>query len=392
MRSLEPAGVVPPLTDDLFVFDIARALAAALVLLSHARHLLVRDAGAEPSLGLAGQAFYSLSGLGHQAVMVFFVISGFLVTRSMQRQAEAGRWSLPDYGLTRLVRLWTVLLPCLLLGGLLDTIGQRLVPGYGVASAPPPPVGPFSLDAVTLLGNAVFRQTVDVPVFGTNNALWSLAYEAHYYAAAGLLFAAWRARRHPLGLSLSVGGTVAVLLLMSRPMLMLYPIWMIGAGAALASRYAASGNCAVRAGAITAFALALVLARLGGSRWQDATDGLIAVTAAWTLLASRAWCPARSAWTDAGRTWADRSYTLYASHLPLLTLLAAVTVGSHRLPFGAAATVLVGAACILGLAWATLLWWLFERHTPAVQRWAERLLARGRAPTGFGVTRPEPHR
>ena len=45
----------------------------------HARSLVFVDYGELQSPGLWAKGFYFLTGFGHEAVMVFFVISGYLV-------------------------------------------------------------------------------------------------------------------------------------------------------------------------------------------------------------------------------------------------------------------------------------------------------------------------
>ena len=81
------------------------------------------DFAATANLGWAGKTFYFLTGLGHQAVMVFFVLSGFLVGGHVYTAVAEGRWSWPDYLIKRLTRLWIVLLPALVLTAIWDRIG-----------------------------------------------------------------------------------------------------------------------------------------------------------------------------------------------------------------------------------------------------------------------------
>jgi len=55
----------------------------------------------------------------------FLVMSGYLVGGSVLRSRKAGRWSWRSYLLGCLSRLYVVLLPALLLGGLIDWFGMR---------------------------------------------------------------------------------------------------------------------------------------------------------------------------------------------------------------------------------------------------------------------------
>lgn len=74
----------------LWCLDLVRALSAMAVLAGHARSAIWVNwnAVAVKSLGVA--AIYAATGWGHQAVMVFFVLSGFLVGGSVAAWAAPG--------------------------------------------------------------------------------------------------------------------------------------------------------------------------------------------------------------------------------------------------------------------------------------------------------------
>jgi hypothetical protein len=63
--------------------DLLRGLAALLVLAGHLRAYIFQSAvdleQAGLQLGVLGKVFYFATELGHQAVMVFFALSGYLV-------------------------------------------------------------------------------------------------------------------------------------------------------------------------------------------------------------------------------------------------------------------------------------------------------------------------
>lgn len=65
-------------------------------------------------------AVYLASGLGQQWVIVFFVLSGYLVGGSVLRSMALDRWSWRGYLLNRMTRLYTVRVPALVLGAVLD--------------------------------------------------------------------------------------------------------------------------------------------------------------------------------------------------------------------------------------------------------------------------------
>lgn len=96
--------------------------AAFLVVLSHVRHLILIDYKDIEYKSIFIKGFYFITGLGHEAVVVFFVISGFLVGGLTVRKWSV-KLSYKDYFAARFSRIYSVLIPALLLGAGLDWIG-----------------------------------------------------------------------------------------------------------------------------------------------------------------------------------------------------------------------------------------------------------------------------
>ena len=356
--------------------DAARAGAAVLVLISHARDLSVVDADRASSHGWGAEVFYAATGLGHQAVIVFFVISGALVTQSMLRSIAAGRWSLGAYAIARLTRLWVVLLPILVIVAGLDrlalVLGSSGIDGepYGwIGSAGTAATFDTSLSA--WIGNAVFLQTILVPPYGSDGPLWSLAYEAWYYVVAGLLCAAWQARRTRLRWIVPIAAASSLAFVLPPAIVMLAPAWACGALFALLKARAASPTRAGtwQKGASGAVFLVCVLssrARLGDHRLL--LDYGLAISAAWLLHAFDRAIIAAS--LVRGIQWlAARSYSLYLSHCPVIAFVTALSLGPHRLAFSSGACFWVVGLSITAIACADALWWCFERHTDRVRGW-----------------------
>src|SRR5271157_3841431 len=102
--------------------DALRGVAAVGVCLSHLRDFFFQDYAKLPHHNLLLAAVYLVTGLGHQWVIVFFVLSGYLVGGSVLRSVAVNRWSWRVYLLNRLTRLYAVLVPALVFGGLIDLI------------------------------------------------------------------------------------------------------------------------------------------------------------------------------------------------------------------------------------------------------------------------------
>lgn len=154
-------------------YNLLRFLAAASVIVSHAF----------PMSGVVSDPLERLVGfsLGHLAVDVFFVISGFLVTGSL-----LSRRDLASFAVARALRLFPVLvvgaLFCAFVVGPLQTelpVGRYLThPETWTFVAMNSVPWPFGI-AYTLPG--VF---LDVPVRGAvNGSLWSLPWELSMYVA-----------------------------------------------------------------------------------------------------------------------------------------------------------------------------------------------------------------
>ena len=213
--------------------NLTRWLAAGLVVLEHARNLFFRDYGNLESSNGFQKLFYFVTGFGHESVVVFFVISGFLVGGKTWDRWRDGQFHWRKYLADRISRLYAVLFAALLIGGCLDWIGGHYFnsTGYYTNEVSEPIAvinGSFvdRLSAKNLAGNLLMLQEVEVPTFGSNGPLWSLAHEWWYY----LMF--------PLTLTVMKGscrarvGAAALLLaiisFLTPYILVLFGIWMIG--------------------------------------------------------------------------------------------------------------------------------------------------------------------
>jgi peptidoglycan/LPS O-acetylase OafA/YrhL len=172
--------------------DLLRVVAAFFVLL---HHYMPR---------LYGWSEDSIA--GHDAVIIFFVLSGFVVAYA----AEFRDKDLGTYLISRLSRLWSVGIPALALGVLVA----------GLLAEPDGRTWAGAIGAALL--NLVFLgEGWTWEVFAPGNApYWSINYEAWYYVAFGLAFylrAPWRAP-----------ALMVTLLLAGPKILLLLPIWAAG--------------------------------------------------------------------------------------------------------------------------------------------------------------------
>lgn len=219
--------------------DLIRALAACAVMVGHLRALFFVNFRQLSQKSWPLQALYFLTGFGHQAVTVFFVLSGFLISSTVIRSHVLGKWSWRDYGVNRATRLYVVLIPGLLLGFFWDRLGSWLLAAKGIYAQPLADLGPavplVNLTAGNFLGNLLFLQTIFCDTFGSNGPLWSLANEFWYYVMFPVALAAclaW-ARGH---LRLAIPFTFLAILIgafVGRGILIGFLIWLAGYGLVL---------------------------------------------------------------------------------------------------------------------------------------------------------------
>ena len=365
------------------LLDLVRGVAALEVMLSHLRAFFFVDYGQVHEAGRLVQLFYYATGFGHQAVVVFFVLSGYLVGGSVLSAKSEG-FGL-RYGVQRLSRLWIVLLPCLvatvfwnLLGW--HTGGAAFLSGQmrDMVNSGPQGAG-ISLTPLTFLGNAFFLQTISTAVLGDNGPLWSLANEFWYYVLFPLMiFGVWKVR----GLRPRVfclGLTAILLLVLPRELLVGYIIWLAGAFI-----QATGGHRLRRVLAslpVGGAALVLSLWLFHRSRYGGVSDLWLGVTfaVALPLLFRLPELPRRvAAWA----AWlSDFSYTLYLSHFSLAAFVWYTWLGAHRVhPALASFALYLGIASLL-IVYAYLMSLVFERNTDKVRRWGMELLAGRARPT-----------
>jgi len=324
-------------------------------------HTSVHQLAHDPSmqLGAAGPS-HELAGhthLGHQAVIVFFVLSGYFVGGGALRAVRNRKWSTKLYLFQRLTRLWVVLIPALLLGLLMDTAGVRLfsnaTPVYASLYSPVSRsvwnVIPFRFAASTFMGNVFFLQGILVPCFGTNGPLWSLSYEFWYYIA----------------------GLIAILIFCGRDISLYFLIWMMGALISCLSM----GISQPLARRITPWVCALFMAfNLYAVAYpcnliaSDFATGIFFSFVLWLLLHFRQ--PATdSIYRKASTRLSAMSYTLYTVHYPIILFLSVLLLPKLPGPHSSLQSIgILLAAYVATFSIAYLFYRCFEANTARVRR------------------------
>ena len=309
--------------------DLIRAVAACGVMVGHLRALFFVDFRQLSHKSLPLEALYFLTGFGHQAVIVFFVLSGFLISSTVIRSRVLGKWSWRDYAVNRATRLYVVLIPGLLLGFFWDRLGSWLFASKGIYARPLSDLGPAvplqNLTPGNFLGNLFFLQTIFCDTFGSNGPLWSLANEFWYYVLFPIALAAclaWVRRSLRVAIPLTC---LAIFLgaFVGHGILIGFLIWLAGCGLVILysrvqvrSRFAALGLlCLASVLSGVTFAVARVLQ-------QDPLLSDLEVGFVFTLFLFAVFQIAvrrnPSPYSTVVHRFAGFSYSLYVLHFPFL--------------------------------------------------------------------------
>jgi len=367
--------------------DLIRGVSAWAVMFSHLRGLFFADYPDLAHPSVFHRLLYALTGFGHQAVIVFFILSGYFIGASVCDAVSARRWSWRVYLINRLTRLQLVLLPALVLGAVCDQVGMRLPQAasfyYGELYKYYLPSVALRSTVPVFFGNLFFLQNVISPVFGSNGPLWSLSFEFWYYIlfpALLLAAASWaRIRYRALHLFCAL-----LLMWFVGPVISLYfLIWLAGAGVGRLPRISwlqapRRLTMAISFGGLV-FASALAWSRLTPS-WSGApADFFIGVCfALWLfMLVHGAREDVSAGYARIAKRLSGFSYTLYLVHFPALLLLRGLLdpQGNWQPDLLHLAYGLAIAALILGFAY--LVAEFTEGRTAAVRRrllqpWAPR--------------------
>ena len=181
------------------LLDVLRFLAAMLVFIHHSEQIF-RSAWLSP-----------LASFGHDSVVFFFMLSGFVIAHTTQNKDS----SLRDYAVARLARIYSVALPSLLLVSIL------YAGGIALNAKDYPPLAAHQW--FKLMGSSALflNESIDTGlVVPTNAAYWSVCFEVWYYILFGCIF-------YFRGL-LRIGLVVLSMLLAGLPILLMFPIWGMG--------------------------------------------------------------------------------------------------------------------------------------------------------------------
>lgn len=315
---------------------------------------------------------------GGVAVVVFFLLSGFLISQSMMKRRSQGGPKLPGFLADRVARILTPYVPALLLVAVVEGlfIDARLG-GSGLVRGPIAFVGNLLMlqDHPLFQALAVAGAGVDWRVRPYNSAepFWTVAIEMWLYVAVGALFFVGlggdRARRRWLWPLLLASVPVLVWNAAAGGGKSLSLIWLLGALAGLVLPRLAALPCVATRRRVSACVFAGAAVALAGHVGKFGFDPYELQTACLLAMLVFAPCAWLQTTTQVPRTLATTcgalaaySYSLYLIHNTAIALVWTLAGGT---PTPLALTMSVVVAHVAGLA----LYAGFERHHRRVGAW-----------------------
>jgi peptidoglycan/LPS O-acetylase OafA/YrhL len=341
--------------------DVLRIVAAVTVFVGHFHYFF------------SGNWEWALK-LAHGSVVVFFVLSGFVITHVTQAKERNAQ----IYAISRIARIYSVALPVLLLTIALDGwsythgFSNDFIRPYQLQAWPK-----YAISSLLFLTEIWFRAET---VF-SNGPFWSLSYEVWYYVFFGILTIARGWRRWV--------GCIAVAMLVGPRLWALFPVWALGW--LLYLRRDAWTASSALARVIFLFSAVTIPVLLLGP-WGDAIEEQL-------QLWSNGWWRdhlrySRSFLFDyligiavAANIWSVRyaklgfekirgfatlfssfTFTLYLAHFPLLGFWSNALKGQRL------------AACLATLLCIAALGWLTEKQKTKIGDWMRRTVGPSRSP------------
>jgi hypothetical protein len=160
------------------------------------------------------------------------VLSGYLVTRSVQNTDLTNNRLFCAYLGGRWLRFIVVLVPALLLGVFWDNLSIMVAGKIGTHTNLPSALGGFDiatrLNVHIFLGNLFFLQDILVPSFGSNSPLWTVC--PLFWSSMGFVVICWAVfgKKSILTRIMVAGSFVLFLLLFGKVVGYFIAIWLCG--------------------------------------------------------------------------------------------------------------------------------------------------------------------
>lgn len=166
-----------------FLLNLIRFATAQVVLIGHSLYVFDINVPLIINQKPAG----SIQNLG---VVVFLVLSGFLISYTVHLKKSIGKYTFQQYLLERITRIYSGYIPAILFVLILDFIQIHFLEGYQYS---------HNYNIQTLIGNLVMLQDIPISIhlpnlkvacLGSGRPFWSLAVEWWFYMIYGFIVVA----------------------------------------------------------------------------------------------------------------------------------------------------------------------------------------------------------
>jgi len=184
--------------------DVLRFSAAMVVFFSHVA-----------SQDLTNGFLWQFKAYSQTAVMIFFVMSGYVIAFVTNEKEK----NITDFAVARVSRLWSIVIPALILTAVCDYIGLKINPDLYLNSAWPYPEASQFIHYLLSFFLVQNLWAADLNP-GINGPFWSLTYEWVYYILFGIFyFVKGNAKWLWFFLVAALAGP---------SILVLFPVWLFG--------------------------------------------------------------------------------------------------------------------------------------------------------------------
>lgn len=350
--------------------------AAFLVVVGHVRGLVFVPYSDLEINNLFIKLFYFMTGLAHEAVIVFFVLSGYLVGGKLVNSYRINRLQWKKYFIKRITRLYIVLIPALIIGGLLDLIGvfyfneshlynnafQFGSLNYLVTDR---------LNIEHFLSNLFMLQETFTPTFGSNGPLWSLAYEFWYYILLPIMIIMFFHVRSVLNINsilkmiMIIVFAIILIILLDTRLLLYFMLWLLGTVTFFVRKITVPFWLS-----IVFSMLVLVLGRFGQFVPSLLADFLLAIGIG-MMINSYESTKLNIKFVKMNTLLADFSYSVYLFHFPLFILILGIIIdmtgGGYYLQPSYNTYFIFCSIVVLIFIYAFIMYLLFEKYTQMLQ-------------------------
>jgi len=286
--------------------NLLRWFSAILVMLDHVCTNYFVGISELEHVTFIDKVFYLLTFLGHNAVIVFFVLSGFFIGGGVYNDFINNKFSLKVYIVKRLTRLYLVLIPVLILSFIFQLVSLKI---FGKMDE--------STNLIDFLGSLFFLQTLYTEPFARNEPLWSLAYEFWYYLLFPILMFIILEKR-----LIALCCFILILCFLTNDLILYFLIWFMGLVPVIYNKKNFNLKISVLLFVFTFLAYRIITIKYSPIYIEQSFIGDFVLALSIVLLInSLIHTNTNSKYFRFNKFMADSSYTLYLIHVPILYLM-----------------------------------------------------------------------